>query len=67
MKMIGSKKLETERLILKPQTFEEQKRLWEILTSTYIPTDERLLINGELPKVYSYYYSGPKIDIENWE
>ena len=67
MKMMGSKILETERLILKPQTFEEQKRLWEILTSTYIPTDERLLINGELPKVYSYYYSGPKIDIENWE
>ena len=67
MKMIGTKLIETERLILKPQSLEEQKRLWEILVSKYVPSDEKLLINGELPKVYSYYYSGPKIDIENWE
>ena len=31
MKLIGSKIIETERLILKPQTMEEQKKLWEIL------------------------------------
>lgn len=31
MNYLGSKKLETERLELRPQTFEEQKRLWEIL------------------------------------
>lgn len=31
MNFIGSKIIETERLILKPQTMEEQKRLWEIL------------------------------------
>ena len=31
MKYLGSKTLETERLILKAQTMEEQKRLWEIL------------------------------------
>jgi len=31
MKFLGSKLLETERLIIKPQTIEEQKRLWEIL------------------------------------
>lgn len=31
MNYIGSKEIETSRLILKPQTMEEQKRLWEIL------------------------------------
>ena len=31
MNLIGSKIIETERLILKPQTMQEQKRLWEIL------------------------------------
>ncbi len=31
MNLIGSKKIETERLILKPSSMEEQKRLWEIL------------------------------------
>ena len=31
MNLIGSKIIETERLILKTQTMQEQKRLWEIL------------------------------------
>ena len=31
MNLIGSKIIKTERLILKPQTMQEQKRLWEIL------------------------------------
>ena len=31
MNLIGSKIIETERLIIKPQTMQEQKRLWEIL------------------------------------
>ena len=31
MNFIGSKTIETERLILKAQTIDEQKRLWEIL------------------------------------
>ena len=31
MNLIGSKIIETERLVLKPQTMQEQKRLWEIL------------------------------------
>ena len=31
MNFIGTKTIETERLILKPQTMSEQKRLWEIL------------------------------------
>lgn len=31
MNLIGSKIIETERLILKPQTMQEQKKLWEIL------------------------------------
>ena len=31
MNLIGSKIIETERLILKPKTMQEQKRLWEIL------------------------------------
>ena len=31
MKFKGSRKIETERLLLMPQTIKEQKRLWEIL------------------------------------
>ena len=31
MNYLGSRTLETERLILKAQTMEEQRRLWEIL------------------------------------
>jgi RimJ/RimL family protein N-acetyltransferase len=31
MKYLGSKTIETDRLILKAQTVKEQKRLWEIL------------------------------------
>ena len=31
MKYLGSKTLETNRLILKAQSMREQKRLWEIL------------------------------------
>ncbi len=31
MNYIGSKQIETERLLLKAQTMQEQKRLWEIL------------------------------------
>lgn len=32
MNYLGSKQIETERLLLKVQTMQEQKRLWEILT-----------------------------------
>ena len=43
MNFIGTKTIETERLILKPQTMDEQKRLWEILmipsvNSVYLTT-----------------------------
>ena len=31
MKYLGSKQLETDRLVLKTQQIDEQKRLWEIL------------------------------------
>lgn len=31
MKFLGSKTLETDRLILKAQTMEEQKYLWRLL------------------------------------
>lgn len=31
MKYLGSKTIETDRLILKAQLMEEQKKLWEIL------------------------------------
>ncbi len=31
MKFKGSREIETNRLVLKPQTMKEQKRLWEIL------------------------------------
>lgn len=36
MNFIGSKVLETDRLILKPQTMKEQKRLWEILMDSRV-------------------------------
>lgn len=44
MLYLGSKQIETERLILKAQTMEEQKRLWEILM---------------LPEVRKYYLTVP--------
>ena len=31
MKYLGSQERETNRLVLKPQTMEEQKYLWEVL------------------------------------
>jgi RimJ/RimL family protein N-acetyltransferase len=42
MKMLGSKILETDRLILKPQTMEEQKYLWEVLM---LPEVNRLYLS----------------------
>ena len=45
MKYIGSKILETDRLLLKPQTMKEQKRLWEILM---------------IPEVNKYYLVVPQ-------
>lgn len=45
MKYLGSKTIETERLILKAQTMKEQKTLWQILM---------------LPKVNRYYLTIPK-------
>lgn len=36
MKFLGSKTLETDRLILRAQTMTEQKRLWEILMTPEI-------------------------------
>ena len=36
MNLIGSKTIETERLILRSSTIEEQKRLWEILMNPKI-------------------------------
>ena len=45
MKYLGSKTIETERLILKAQTMAEQKVLWEILM---------------LPEVNRYYLTVPK-------
>ncbi len=44
MNYIGSETIETERLILKAQTLEEQKRLWEILM---------------IPEVNKYYLTVP--------
>jgi RimJ/RimL family protein N-acetyltransferase len=41
MKMLGSKIIETERLILKPQTMEEQEYLWSVLM---IPEVNRLYL-----------------------
>ncbi len=45
MKCLGSKTIETERLILKTQTMAEQKVLWQILM---------------LPEVNRYYLTVPK-------
>ena len=45
MKNLGSKQLETERLILKPQTMEEQHYLWSVLM---------------LPEVNKYYLTVPR-------
>ena len=45
MKYLGSKTIETERLILKAQTIKEQKILWQILM---------------LPEVNHYYLTIPK-------
>lgn len=45
MKMIGSKIIETERLILRPSKMEEQKRLWEVLM---------------MPEVNKWYLTGHK-------
>lgn len=44
MKYLGSRTIETDRLILKAQTMEEQKRLWEILM---------------IPEVNKYYLTVP--------
>ncbi len=55
MNLIGTKELETERLILKVPTMIEQKRLWEILI---------------IPEVNKYYLAVPskfKEKIMNWE
>ena len=54
MKYIGSKILETDRLLLKPQTMKEQKRLWEILM---------------IPEVNKYYLVVPqkfREKLKNW-
>lgn len=45
MKFLGSKTIETDRLILKSQAMNEQKRLWEILM---------------LPEVNKYYLTVPQ-------
>ena len=42
MKYLGSKTIETERLILKPQTMKEQKYLWSVLM---IPEVNRLYLS----------------------
>ena len=55
MKFLGSKTIETERLILKPQTMEEQKRLWEILM---IPEVNRLYLS--IPRKF-------KDKLSDWE
>ncbi len=54
MKYLGSKTIKTDRLILKAQTMEEQKRLWEILM---------------LPEVNQYFLIVPpkwKEKLKNW-
>ena len=45
MNFLGSKTIETERLILKAQSHEDEKRLWEILM---------------IPEVNKYYLTVPK-------
>ena len=55
MKYLGSKTLETERLIIKPQTMKEQKRLWEILM---------------IPEVNKYFLTVPQKfgeKLKDWE
>lgn len=54
MEFLGSQTIETERLILKAYTMEEQKRLWEILM---------------MPEVAKYYLIIPedrKEDLKDW-
>lgn len=54
MKYLGSKTLETNRLILKTQTMKEQKRLWEILM---------------IPEVNRYFLTVPvkfRDKLKNW-
>ena len=50
MNMIGSKKIETERLILRSSKMEEQKRLWKILM---------------IPEVNKWYLTGAKKNSNN--
>ena len=45
MKYLGSKTLETDRLILKAQTMEEQKYLWSVLM---IPEVNRYYLTKEM-------------------
>ena len=55
MKKLGSRIIETERLILKPQTMEEQYTLWRILM---------------IPEVNKYYLTVPKKfrdKLNDWE
>lgn len=55
MKYLGSKTIETERLILKAQTMDEQKYLWSVLM---------------IPEVNRYYLTVPKKlreKLKNWE
>lgn len=50
MNLIGSKTIETERLILRSSTIEEQKRLWEILMN---------------PKINKWYLTSAKSKVDN--
>lgn len=55
MKNLGSKTLETERLILKAQTMDEQKYLWELLM---------------IPSINKYYLTVPvkfREKLKDWE
>ncbi len=55
MKFLGSKTLETDRLILRAQTMNEQKRLWEILM---------------IPDVYQYFLTVPskfREKLKDWD
>ena len=55
MKFLGSKTIETDRLILKAQTMDEQHYLWSILM---------------LPEVNKYYLTVPKKfreKLKDWE
>lgn len=55
MKNLGSKTLETDRLILKAQTMEEQKYLWDIL------------INANVNKYYLTVPTKFREKLKNWE